>query len=58
MRSYVRIFDVDTGTSRIAFRDDGDPLDTYYVMSGVPPITERDSADQLVAALNIATRRE
>ena len=57
MRSYVRIYDASAGASRVAFRDDDDPLDTYYVMGGVPPITERGRAEQIVAALNIAARQ-
>jgi hypothetical protein len=58
MRKHIVVFDKDSGTSRIAFRDPSDPPDMYYVMTGIPPINGSDTAKVVAEAFNLKERVE
>jgi hypothetical protein len=56
MRHYIRIYTQDQGY-QIAFRDDNDPLDTWFVETDIPGHMGDSASALVVRSLNSEERR-
>lgn len=56
MRRFVTVYDSISSSYRIAFRDDDDDFDQFYIDTDIPTLPSKDAAERLRDALNLAER--
>jgi hypothetical protein len=56
MRTYVTVYDSQSKTTRIAYRDSEMNLNEFYVDSSIPPFEDDERARVIAAALNAAQK--